>query len=279
MQVTRAQQPASAEPGDGTTDVPAVWVSVDVAADRGGMDPEVPIEFAGAGAWEALVLASVLAERAASVIVLDEPAVALHPTLQRQLGAHLQNASAQFIVITHSSELLPLEPSGGAQIVRFDRDEQAATRSWLLTDECRKRMSRKLMTKGNERLPFAWRCVLCEGEVDVEAVLALAERLGVGLRAQNIAVADCGGRDNLPDYIRFCSELGLRYLAVMDADSGKPVGRKAAAVRDAVKNYPGGELVEFPQDLETTLGIDKQRPSIAPEAIRNARRGTRDRSG
>jgi hypothetical protein len=54
-------------------------------------------------------------------------------------------------------------------------------------------MSRKLMAKGNERLPFAWRCVLCEGESDVEAVFALAERLGVDPRAQNIAVADCGG--------------------------------------------------------------------------------------
>jgi predicted ATPase len=75
--------------------------------------------------------------------------VALHPTLQRQLGAHLQRAGAQFVVITHSSELLPLELSARAQIVRFDRDQQAATRSWLLTDECRQRMSRKLMAKGN----------------------------------------------------------------------------------------------------------------------------------
>jgi hypothetical protein len=60
--------------------------------------PEVPIEFAGAGAWEALVLASVLAEDAASVVVLDEPAVALHPSQQRQLGAHLLTTSAQFLV-------------------------------------------------------------------------------------------------------------------------------------------------------------------------------------
>jgi predicted ATP-dependent endonuclease of OLD family len=202
------------------------------------------------------------------VVVLDEPAVALHPTLQRQLSAHLQRATAQFVVITHSSELMPLEPSASAQIVRFDRDQQAATRSWLLSDECRQRMSRKLLAKGNERLPFAWRCVLCEGEVDVEAILCLADRLGIGLRAQNIAVADCGGRDNLPDYIRFCSELGLTYLAVMDADSGKGVERKAAAVRETAMNYPDGELVEFPEDLETTLGVRKERPSVVPEAIR-----------
>jgi predicted ATP-dependent endonuclease of OLD family len=137
-------------------------------------------------------------------------------------------------------------------------------------------MSRKLMAKGNERLPFAWRSVLCEGEDDVEAIYTLADRLGVGLRGQNIAVADCGGRDNLPDYIRFCAELGLHYLAVMDADTSKGklnagVARKAGAVRDAVKKYQNGELVEFPEDMETTLSITKQRPSLVSEAIKAAR--------
>jgi len=281
MQVAQPQQPAptSADPSDGTTDVPTVWVTVDVVKEGDDAAPEVPIEFAGAGAWEALVLASVLAERAASVIVLDEPAVALHPTLLRVLGAHLQKASAQFVVITHSSELLPVEPSASAQIVRFDRDEQAATRRWVLSEGCRQQMSRKLIAKGNERLPFAWRCVLCEGEDDVEAVLSLAERLGIDLRAKNIAVADCGGRDNQPAYIRFCSELGLRYLAIMDADASKAVNqpavaRNASAVRDAVRNYPDGELVEFPEDLEATLGIPKQRPSRAPAAIRATTSGS-----
>jgi predicted ATP-dependent endonuclease of OLD family len=135
-------------------------------------------------------------------------------------------------------------------------------------------MSRKLVAKGNERLPFAWRCVLCEGEVDVEAILSLAGRLGIDLRAQNIAVADCGGRDNLPDYIRFCSELGLTYLAVMDADTSKGVERKAAAVREAVKNHPDGELAEFSEDLETTLGIEKKRPSVVSEAIKTVALGS-----
>ncbi len=130
-------------------------------------------------------------------------------------------------------------------------------------------MTRKLAAKGNERLPFAWRTILCEGQDDVEAVMTIAERMGVDLRRRNIAVIDCGSRDNLPDYVWFCAELGLKYLAVMDADSSKPDAlSKAQAVRDAVALRQGGELAEFPENLETTFGVAKQRPSAVAEAIR-----------
>ncbi len=246
--------------------MPAIWVTVSASAGSAGLAPEVPIEFAGAGAWEALVLASVLGEPSASVVVLDEPAVALHPSLQRQLGAHLLSAPAQFLVITHSAELLPL---ADATDVRLDRDDKSATRAWAVDEACRVKMARKLVAKGNERLPFAWRAILCEGQDDVEAFITLSERMGIDLRRRNIAVTDCGSRDNIPDYVWFCAELGLKYLAVMDADSATPDALpKAQAVRDAVKLCHGGELAEFPVSLESTFGVTKQRPSLVPAAIR-----------
>lgn len=210
-----------------------------------------------------------LAEPSASVAVLDEPAVALHPSLQRQLGAHLLAASAQFLVITHSAELLPLADATNVQLVRLDWDGKCASEARALSEACRIKMTRKLVAKGNERLPFAWRAILCEGQDDVEAVMALDERMRVDLRRRNIAVTDCGSRDNLPDYIWFCAELGLKYLAVMDADSATPDALpKARAVRDAVNRHGGGELAEFPENLETTFGVTKQRPSLVPGKIR-----------
>jgi energy-coupling factor transporter ATP-binding protein EcfA2 len=249
--------------------VPAIWATVNTASDSAGLDPEIPVEFAGAGAWEALVLASVLGEPSASIVVLDEPAVALHPSLQRQLGAHLLDAPAQFLVITHSAELLPLTGAIGVRLVRLDRDDKNATRAWPLDETCRAKMARKLMAKGNERLPFAWRAILCEGQDDVEALMTLTGRMGIDLRRRNIAVTDCGGRDNIPDYVWFCAELGLKYLAVMDADSTTPAAlAKAWAVRDAVNLHHGGDLAEFPVSLEVTFGVAKQTPSLVPAAIR-----------
>jgi predicted ATP-dependent endonuclease of OLD family len=200
--------------------VPAIWVTVNASAGSAGLDPEVSIEFAGAGAWEALVLASVLGEPSASVVVLDEPAVALHPSLQRQLGAHLLDAPAQFLVITQPAELLPLADAADARLVR---DDKSATRAWPVDEKCRAKMARKVAAKGNERLlPFAWRAILCEGQDDVEALMTLTKRMGIDLRRRNITVTDCGSRDNIPDYVWFCADLGLKYMAVMDADSATP---------------------------------------------------------
>ncbi len=269
VRLIQIQQPAQDGQGSTTVQVPAIWVTVNSSTRPGDLDPEVPIEFAGAGAWEALVLASVLGEPSASVVVLDEPAVGLHPSLQRQVGAHLLSAPAQFLLITHSAELLPLRDASRVQLVRLDRDEKNATRAWPVDEACRVKMARKLAAKGNERLPFAWRAILCEGQDDVEAILTLAERMSIDLRRRNIAVTDCGSRDNLPDYVWFCAELGLKYLAVMDADSSKPDAlAKAQAVREAVRTRQGGELTEFPENLETTFGVTKQKPSLVPAAVR-----------
>jgi hypothetical protein len=250
--------------------VPSISVTVNAGDQTEPLVPEVPIEFAGAGAWEALVLASVLAESPASVVVLDEPAVALHPALQRQLGAHLLTTSPQFLVITHSAELLPLDSTADVQLVRVDRDDKGATRAWPLDEACLSKIAAKLKGKGNERLPFASRAILCEGQADVAAIMALSERMKIDLRRQNIAVTDCGSRDNLRDYAWFSAQLGLKYLAVMDADASKPDAQvNAQAVRAAVSRYPGGQLFEFPENLEATFGVLKQRNSLVPEAIRD----------
>ena len=271
VRLMQVQQPAQDDQPSTPAQMPAIWVTVNPGAGAADPDPEVPIEFAGAGAWEALVLASVLGEPSASVVVLDEPAVALHPSLQRQLGAHLLAAPAQFLVITHSAELLPLADAADVRLVRLDRDDKSATRAWPVDETCRVKMARKLAAKGNERLPFAWRAILCEGQDDVEALMTLSERMRIDLRRRNIGLTDCGGRENIPDYVWFCTELGLKYLAVMDADSSTPDAlARAQAVRDAVNLRRGGELAEFPVSLETTFGVAKPKrgPSLVPAAIR-----------
>lgn len=249
--------------------VPAIWVTISARDDLAVLVPEVPIELAGAGAWEALVLASALAEPAASVVVLDEPAVALHTSLQRQLGAYLLEAPAQFLVITHSAELLPLAEAADVQLVRLDRDDKNATQARSVDDACRRKMTPKLKAKGNERLPFAGRAILCEGQDDVEAIMTLSERIGIDPRRRNIAVTDCGGRENLGDYAWFCTQLGIRYLAVMDGDAATPAAQNnAQAAREAVSHYGGGELFEFPHTLEATFRVGKQKPSLVPGKIR-----------
>lgn len=133
-------------PDSHPTATPSIFVSIIATADLTSDQPEVPIEFAGAGAWEALVLACALGEPAASVAVLDEPAVALHPSLQRQLGAYLLDADPQFVMITHSAELLPLADTSEVRLIRLDRDATGSTRVWRVDPTCRAAMARKLVS-------------------------------------------------------------------------------------------------------------------------------------
>jgi energy-coupling factor transporter ATP-binding protein EcfA2 len=273
---TAVSPPASADGGDtqGLYLKPQVFVSID-PTDVNDLGPiaQVPIEFAGAGASEALLLASVLGSQATDTVALDEPAVALSPTLQRRVKNHLQASAAQFIIITHSPYFLPLGiDQKNVRIVRLERETGSATHPWVIDSALLGKLSKKLVAKGNELIPFAWRVVLCEGETDVEAVRLLAERIHLDLDFLNIAVIDCGSRDNLPDYIAFCGALGIASLALMDGDSSKAardesVRGNAQAVRDAVKKAPRGKLVEFSEDIETTLGVKKQRVSLVPAAI------------
>ena len=53
----------------------------------------------------------------------------------------------------------------------------------------------------------------------------------------------------------------------MDADTSKPDALpKAQAVREAIRTRER-ELNEFPENLDTTFGVIKQRPSRVPGAI------------
>ncbi len=54
VRLIQVQQPTQDGQGSTTVQVPAIWVTVNANAGSEGLAPEIPIEFAGAGAWEAL---------------------------------------------------------------------------------------------------------------------------------------------------------------------------------------------------------------------------------
>jgi hypothetical protein len=221
---------------------------------------EIPIEFAGAGAWETLVLAATLAEPDTTVLVLDEPAVALHATFQRHLLTHLEGLHAQVIVVTHSPYLLPLQGSGAdVSIIRIAPLGSSA-HAWTVDTSLCLALAPKLVAKGNERIPFAVAALLCEGQGDTAVIGVVARRARLSLVEANVVVADCGGRENLPDYIRFCTKLGIPHLAVMDGDVSKAAQLEVAnhlqAVREAIDGSDGlGTLFEFKEDLEHAVGL------------------------
>jgi hypothetical protein len=221
---------------------------------------EVPIEFAGSGAWELLVLASTLGYGAGALILLDEPGAGLHPTLQRILLDRLERLAAQVIIVTHSPALLPPPVDPGPRLVRLAM-AGSATQAACIEGADYRSIARKLRAKGNEGVPFAERVILCEGEGDVAATRGLAERLAVDVDGSNIVVVDCGGKLNLPDYIDFAGRLHIPFLAVMDGDATKcaqqpSLKKRSQAVRSAASRYRGtGTVFSFDENIEHAVGL------------------------
>jgi predicted ATP-dependent endonuclease of OLD family len=137
-------------------------------------------------------------------------------------------------------------------------------------------MALKLRQTGNERIVFSSQVILCEGTSDQAGIRALAEASHIELDENNVAIVDCDGRDNIPAYARFCSALGLKYLAVQDGDASKSAAQTGVeAVRRAVNESDLGALFEFPENIETSLGgVQKDSERVADAMRQSAKRSS-----
>lgn len=97
---------------------------------------DIPLEFSGAGIAEALFLCAVLAGSRGQVVLLDEPALNLHPTTQATLLDELQalahlslGEGSQFLVNTHAPSLVP--PDAIDRVSRFTRQDGHTIRQAL----------------------------------------------------------------------------------------------------------------------------------------------------
>lgn len=274
-------QPASAAAegasSGGETSVPEqgrVFVDLLVTdgarASAAGVERETPVQFCGAGTWEALVLAEALCAPTGRVVLLDEPAANLHPSWQQALRDRLIRAGTQALVVTHAGAVVPLAgASAMVALVRLRRKGTATEARRIEPSEVA-RVGRKLEAKGNMRLLFVERAVLAEGQDDLDVVRILARRLNLDLEGPDSAVLECGSRENLPDYIRLCHKLDIVHLVIMDADSTKAkvnesVQKNAQAVRDAVRGGCG-RLFEFEEAIEQAFGLERKDPARLRQA-------------
>lgn len=172
FEVTVAPQAAGQQEASGHDAQAAVPILV--AQDAGtGVAWELPIQLSGAGTWEALVLAEALVSDGDRVVILDEPALNLHPGWQQLLLDRLRERSGQSILITHSPYLLPMDNEDDIyRIVRVSHRD-AATRlsqaSRPISDP-RAVIRDYSMSADARALLFASGAVLVEGETELGAL-------------------------------------------------------------------------------------------------------------
>lgn len=131
--LTNAQRVYASPAGAAFEEHHDVTLQVHLWARRNGGDWE-PLAGAGTGVAQALMLAEALGDAARRFVLLDEPAVNLHPSWQRHVRARLEAPSAegtrggagQFLLVTHSGPLAAPIRASSTLPVRMTHDGRAS---------------------------------------------------------------------------------------------------------------------------------------------------------
>jgi len=266
---------------------------------------ELPAEDLGSGVQSAIVVGIFEAFRQlgvpAGTVLIEEPEMYLHPQAQRYFHRLLielvETGQCQVIYSTHSPIFADVTHFEALRLVR--REPGSMTGVNAVTDDgdraflAERREAQKLLafTSARSEAFFARRVLLVEGVGDVIAIRMLADRQGIDLDAEDLAVVDCGSKSAIPFVARVCRALGIPVLALHDQDIYEPAGdddARAAIVAqneaETTLNQLIAETIGDPENLfvvrpslEAELGISvnaRDKPRRIAEALHD--RGVRD---
>ncbi len=175
----------------------------------------------GAGLAESLFLLAAAIGVEDSVILLDEPAVNLHPPQMKALMDKLVATKSQIIVATHSPKLvhnLIFDFNANLFYVRRTGAKSIATQlnaALHFEDEDRYKLSYQIDT----RVFFANRIVMCEGEADREFLDIAARHYDMEIDKRENIIVDVGSNGNFGKYSRVLNNIGIPFTILADGDN------------------------------------------------------------
>ncbi len=195
-------------------------------------DFAVPLDLAAAGLAESLLLLIALIGHERKSILLDEPALNLHPNLQRKVlelvNQTISSNTNQVILITHSPYLVDASQLKNAWRLAA-RDAKTETLNIGRTiDEIDKqevnKISHLLGSAENRSLLFSRGAIFVEGPSDKAIIEKLDKQLSLREQGANIetnewAVIPIGRKHSLGAFINLSRKLGIPYTAILDYDS------------------------------------------------------------
>jgi hypothetical protein len=219
---------APTDAGQGTTSRLVHHLQIEVV--EGGLP--FPIEYSAAGVYELLLLTSAIVRNRDKVILLDEPAQNLHPTMQNRLLSLVNESIAtyhnQFLIVTHSPYFVSASTLDTTWRFQRENGTTHAINMGVLLKQLREVDQTKVLTKmvdTNVRsLLFSRGVVLVEGPSDkivvekVDQALSLSNK-SCDLQKKEWGVVDIGGKNSMGTFLKLCSLLHLPRVVVVDYDS------------------------------------------------------------
>jgi len=192
-----------------------------------------PLEHSAAGRFEILLLLTALIGQQGKIILLDEPAINLHPILQRKILEIIETNIAQenknqIIIITHSPYLV--NPQNVENIWRASPTTDGTTIVNVgksldgLEDGNKEKIVKNLHCSDIRSIFFSKGVLLVEGTSD-RLVIEQVDRFyssknkGANLHQNDWYVLEIGGKDSLSIYLKMVKNLHLPYIIVMDYDA------------------------------------------------------------
>jgi predicted ATPase len=180
----------------------------------------------GEGMQNAIVIAVLRAfeetRRQGAIILLEEPEMFLHPTMQRSLYQTLRKIgdTNQVIYTTHSPNFVSVPEYRDIVLVRKHREHGTKViRSELPADTWRVEKFRQTVDRERSELFFSQRVLFVEGDTERLALPEFARKLSIDLDRAGATIIEVGGKRNLGDFAELAISIGIPTGVVYDLSS------------------------------------------------------------
>ncbi len=203
------------------------------------------------------------------LLLIEEPELYLRPQAQRYLYRLLHEFAAggnQVIYSTHAPAFLNVARLEELAVVTRDLNVgTTAHQAGALSASDGFRAMSEFDAERSE-LFLADVAVLVEGRTEKLALPHVFRALGIDIDRIGISIVECGGKANLPVFVRLCRATGVPFVVVHDRDA--PPDRQPIAserrLNERIRTLSGGEnVVELAPDFEAVVGL--RRHSHKPE--------------
>lgn len=194
-----------------------------------------PLNQVGSGIKEVIYLLTTAYGIRNSVVMLDEPAASLHPPMMRAVMRHLEDSKNenQFIIITHSAELLYYELFEAKGQVHYVKKENQISYIKSLSGKLKTAFEKnrpKFKYQIDMRIFFGKCIILTEGESDKNLLTGIAQffenNKKLNLNAQDIIIISVDGKPNFDKYRQYLDAYEITYIILADNDAQNDVFHK-----------------------------------------------------